>query len=71
MSYYDSHNDTLLSFVEPDAESICEFGCGGGGMAKVIRASNPNVYYVGVELMAEPLRRACEYMALLHKSITI
>ena len=62
MSYYDSHNDTLLSFVEPDAESICEFGCGGGGMAKVIRASNPNVYYVGVELMAEPLRRACEYI---------
>lgn len=62
MTYYDNLNDTLLSFVEPGVRSICEFGCGGGGMARAIRASNPGVHYVGVELMNEPLDRAREFI---------
>ncbi len=62
MAYYDNLNETLFSFVEPGAQRICEFGCGGGGMAKAIRASNPEVHYVGLELMAEPLDRALQFL---------
>lgn len=62
MTYYDNCNETLLSLVEPGVERIFEVGCGGGGMARAIRAFNPDVHYVGVELMSEPLRRAGEFI---------
>lgn len=62
MTYYDNSNQTLLSLVEPGVKRIFEFGCGGGGMARAIRASNPGVHYVGVDLMLEPLQRAREFV---------
>lgn len=62
MSYYDNLNETLFSLLDTNAQRVCEFGCGGGAMAKAIRAVNPAVYYVGLELMAEPLDRARQFL---------
>lgn len=62
MSYYDNLNETIFSFIEPGSQRICEFGCGGGAMAKAIRSMNPSVHYVGLELMVEPLDRARQFL---------
>jgi SAM-dependent methyltransferase len=40
----------------------CEFGCGGGGLAKAVKQRYPGVYYAGVELMEEPFLRAAEIL---------
>lgn len=62
MSYYDNFNPTLLDMVDPEARRICEFGCGGGGLAKAVKQRFPGVYYAGVELMEEPFARASEIL---------
>lgn len=62
-SYYDNANTTLLHLVEPGARRILEFGCGAGGLARAVRHKlGPDVYYVGVELMAEQLHKAAEVL---------
>lgn len=58
MSYYDSVNLELLSMVEPTARRICEFGCGAGAFARSVRSKNPQVHYVGIELMPDQLEFA-------------
>lgn len=58
MTYFDNVNPTLLEVIDPQAQSICEFGCGGGALARAVRKTHPQVHYVGMELMAEPLMRA-------------
>lgn len=55
MAYYDNVNSTILSLVHPLARRICEFGCGAGALARAVREKNPEVHYVGVELIAEAL----------------
>lgn len=62
MSYYDNFNPTLLDMVEPEARRICEFGCGGGGLARAVKQRYPGVYYAGIELMEEPFLRASEVL---------
>jgi 2-polyprenyl-3-methyl-5-hydroxy-6-metoxy-1,4-benzoquinol methylase len=64
MDYYDNVNSTLLALVEPSAQRICEFGCGAGALARAIRARNSDVYYVGVELVEDQLKRAKDVLDL-------
>jgi SAM-dependent methyltransferase len=61
-AYYDNVNLDLLHAVDPQARAICEFGCGAGALARAVKAGNPTVRYVGVELMAEPLEQAREVL---------
>jgi len=57
--YYDNVNQTLLDLIPPDVNRICEFGCGGGALARSIRQKSGSIiHYVGVELMADALDRA-------------
>lgn len=58
MSYFDNVNPDLLAQVDAKAQRICEFGCGGGALARAIRKENPQVYLVGIEKEAEALQRA-------------
>ncbi len=62
MTYFDNVNPHLLEVVNPQARRICEFGCGGGALAREIRKTHPDVHYTGLELMPEPLERACEFL---------
>lgn len=57
--YYDNINHTLLDLVRTDATRICEFGCGGGALARAVRHKlGSGIHYVGVELMPDALGRA-------------
>lgn len=56
--YYDNVNPTVLQELDPRAARICEFGCGAGALARAVRERNPNVHYVGVELMGDALAHA-------------
>ncbi len=58
MSYYDNANMTIVDLVADGSHRILEIGCGGGATARAIRARNPDVYYVGVDIAQEPLHRA-------------
>ena len=62
MTYPDIANPELLHLVSPQARRICEFGCAGGAFARAVKARQPEVYYVGIELMLEPLERARQVM---------
>ena len=57
--YYDNVNPTLLDLVRTDATRICEFGCGGGALARAVRKKlGSDIHYVGIELMGDALARA-------------
>ena len=58
MSYYDNVNPTILDLVSETAKRICEFGCGAGALARAVRATRPEVYYVGVEIADDQLVKA-------------
>lgn len=70
MAYYDNINLTLLDVVNPEAKSICEFGCGAGALARAIKEKIPGVHYVGVEIVAEELERAQDVLNVsLHRNL--
>lgn len=64
MSYFDNINPDLLAQVDSKAQRICEFGCGGGALARAIKQANPQVYLVGIERQAEALQRAQDVLDL-------
>lgn len=63
MTYYDNVNMTLFNHISPHASSICEFGCGAGGMARAVRNKLPDVHYVGVELVESELNKAQDVLS--------
>jgi 2-polyprenyl-3-methyl-5-hydroxy-6-metoxy-1,4-benzoquinol methylase len=60
--YYANVNTTLLAEVPASARRILELGCGAGALARAIKRQCPQVFYAGVELMAEPLAQASEVL---------
>lgn len=58
MNYYNSVNMDVAGEIGPAVRSVCEFGCGAGALARVVKARNPGVHYVGVDLMADQLALA-------------
>ena len=61
-AHYDNVNPDLLNAVHPQAKAVCEFGCGAGALARAVKARNPGMRYVGVELAGEPLAQAREIL---------
>jgi 2-polyprenyl-3-methyl-5-hydroxy-6-metoxy-1,4-benzoquinol methylase len=59
-SYYGNINPTLLDAMNPTAKVVCEFGCGEGALARAYKQKNPNVHYIGIELMAQAAEKAKE-----------
>lgn len=57
-SYYSHVNRTLLDEVDPSAVRILELGCGAGALARAVRQRMPDVYYVGMDFMADALAQA-------------
>lgn len=58
MDYYGNYNPEILGLVPEGVNNICEFGCGAGALAAVIKAKNSRVTYTGVDLSAQALERA-------------
>lgn len=54
-NYYGNVNPTLLEEVDPQARTICEFGCGAGAFAQAVKQRCQDVHYVGIELMPDQL----------------
>lgn len=61
-TYFDNVNKELLAMVDPSASAIVECGCGAGGLARAIKAQNPSLHYVGLELVAEQLSIASDVL---------
>src|SRR6185437_5087674 len=58
-----SHNDELLALVPRESRRLIEIGCGGGGLAREYKKTNPACEYIGVELepqYAEIARPYCD-----------
>jgi SAM-dependent methyltransferase len=51
--YYNRVNRDLLRLIPPNARSVLEVGCGAGALAQEYRRINPDVLYLGVEMMPE------------------
>ncbi|TRD15282.1 methyltransferase domain-containing protein [Palleronia caenipelagi] len=58
MSYYSSVNATLVDLSDPTARIVVELGCGEGAAAKVLKCSNPNRRFIGIEFMPGPAAKA-------------
>lgn len=70
VAYDDNVNQPLVDTVDSSARRICEFGCGAGGLTRVIRERLPGVHYVGVELMADQLQQARDVLDVpLHRNL--
>ncbi|MEJ8821838.1 class I SAM-dependent methyltransferase [Variovorax humicola] len=62
MAYYSNVNTTILDLIGAEVQSICEFGCGAGALAEAVKIKNPTVFYVGIDIAAEPLRDAARFL---------
>ena len=51
--YYNRVNRDLLWLIPPDAGTVLEIGCGAGALAREYRRINPDVVYLGVEVVPE------------------
>jgi SAM-dependent methyltransferase len=51
--YYNRVNHDLLRLIPPDAGIVLEIGCGAGALAQVYRRINPEVLYLGVEIVPD------------------
>src|SRR5262249_2350128 len=51
-------NHDLLRLIPPNARVILEVGCGAGTLAEAYRWVNPDVWYLGIEKVAEAARVA-------------
>jgi len=54
--YYSRINHDLLRRIPVDARGVLEIGCGAGALGAAYKRINPDCFYAGVELMAEPAR---------------
>ena len=54
----DYYNRDLLRLIPPVAGKVLEVGCGAGALAREYRRLNPDVLYLGVELVPEAARAA-------------
>ena len=51
--YYNRVNRDLFRLIPPDAGTVLEIGCGAGALAREYRRINPDVVYLGVEVVPE------------------
>lgn len=58
--YYGNANPDILAVLDPQAQLLCEVGCGSGGLARAYKLLNPACTYVGLELSALAAARARE-----------
>lgn len=56
--YYDQANPDLLYRIPATAHSVLELGCGTGALGRAFKTINPEVIYIGIELMPEPAAKA-------------
>lgn len=52
--YYSRINNDLLNRIPLDAKGVLEIGCGAGALGAAYKRRNPDCFYAGVELMADP-----------------
>ncbi len=60
--YFGGVNPTLLAEVSPEARRFLELGCGSGALARAVRERQPDVHYVGIDVVAEALTPAREVL---------
>ena len=59
--YFDQLNQDLLARMPADSRRVLDVGCGSGALAGAYRSRNPAADYTGVEVAAEPARRALRH----------
>ena len=59
-SYYEQANPDLLYRIPVDATTVLEIGCGAGGLGRAYKAINPNVTYIGIEVVPEQAEKAAK-----------
>lgn len=63
MKYYEGINETLLAVLPTDARTVVEVGCAAGRFAAAYQAINPNVRYIGIELIEEVAKKAASELS--------
>ncbi|SIT49621.1 Methyltransferase family protein [Paraburkholderia piptadeniae] len=62
------HNDELLKLMPTHVRRVVEVGCSSGALAREYRKLNPDVHYVGIEVVpeyAELARAHCDEVTVL------
>ncbi|MGF6243441.1 MULTISPECIES: class I SAM-dependent methyltransferase [Paraburkholderia] len=60
---HQAHNPDLLKLMPTNARRVVEVGCSSGALAREYKRLNPNVHYIGIELVpayAEAARAHCD-----------
>lgn len=64
--YRNAGNPLVLSMIPPDVTRVLDIGCGGGDIARALRAARPRVEIVGVTHSPDEARIAAAHLDAVH-----